>query len=87
MIESGVPGIDARAFWAVVAPAGVPEEILRRFHAALRAAYAQPEVVARATGPMGLDLVASTPEEFGSFLEAQMETWARVIRENNIRPD
>jgi tripartite-type tricarboxylate transporter receptor subunit TctC len=87
VVESGIPGIDARAFWAVVAPAGVPTEILRRFHAALRSAYAQPEVVARATGPMGVDLVASTPEEFGTFLEAQMDTWARVIRENDIRPD
>jgi tripartite-type tricarboxylate transporter receptor subunit TctC len=36
---------------------------------------------------MGVDLVASTPEEFGTFLEAQMDTWARVIRENDIRPD
>jgi tripartite-type tricarboxylate transporter receptor subunit TctC len=85
--EQGIPGIDARAFWAVVGPSGIPDEILRRFHAALKAAYSLPDVIARATGPMGLDLVTSTPEELGSFLDTQMETWARVIRENNIRPD
>jgi tripartite-type tricarboxylate transporter receptor subunit TctC len=85
--EQGVAGIDARAFWAVVGTAGVPEEILRRFHAALARAYAQPEVVARATGPMGVDLVASSPEEFGRFLTAQMDTLAQVIREYGIKPD
>jgi tripartite-type tricarboxylate transporter receptor subunit TctC len=87
VMEQGIPGIDARAFWAVVGPAGIPDEILRRFHAALKAAYAMPEVVARATGPMGVDLVASTPEELGSFLDRQMTTWAQVIRENNIRAE
>ncbi len=85
--EFGIPGIDARAFWAVVAPAGLPEEILRRFHAALRNAYAHPEVVARMKGPMGVDIVASTPEEFGTFLNAQMDTWAQVIRDYDIRAD
>jgi tripartite-type tricarboxylate transporter receptor subunit TctC len=85
--ELGIPGIDARAFWAVVGPAGLPEEILRRFHAALRRAYAHPETVARMTGPMGVDIVASSPEEFGAFLNAQMDTWAQVIRDYDIRAD
>ncbi|MGG5808868.1 tripartite tricarboxylate transporter substrate binding protein [Falsiroseomonas sp. CW058] len=85
--EQGIAGIDARAFWAVVGPAGVPDEILRRFHGALARAYAQPEVVARATGPMGVDLVVSSPEEFGAFLDRQMETWAQVVRDYDIRAD
>ena len=85
--EQGVPGIDARAFWAVVAPTGVPEDIIARFHAALTRAYSQPDVVARATGPLGLDLVRSSPGEFGSFLTRQMDTWAQVIRDYDIRAD
>jgi tripartite-type tricarboxylate transporter receptor subunit TctC len=85
--EQGIAGIDARAFWAVVAPAGLPEEILRRFHAALKNAYAQPDVVARMTGPMGQDLVASSHEEFGAFLNAQIDTWTQVIRDYDIRSD
>jgi tripartite-type tricarboxylate transporter receptor subunit TctC len=36
---------------------------------------------------MSVDPVASMPAAFGSFLDAQMDTWSRVIRENNIRPD
>lgn len=85
--ESGIPGIDSLAWWAVIGRAGVPEPILRRFHAALAKALAVPEVRARLSGPLGIDVVGSTPEAFGAFLDAQMATWAQVVRENNIRPD
>ena len=85
--EQGIAGIDARAFWGVVGTAGVPEEVVRRFHTALRNAYAEPSVVARMTGPMGVDVVASTPEEFGAFLTQQMDTWAQVIRDYDIKAD
>jgi tripartite-type tricarboxylate transporter receptor subunit TctC len=65
----------------------VPEAIQRRFHAALVKALGEPELRARLTGPLGIDVVGSTPEEFGSFLRAQMALWGRVVRENNIRSD
>ena len=85
--EAGIAGIDALAWWGALAPARTPEPILRRFHAALRDALGAAEVRARIADPLGIDLVASAPEEFAAFLDAQMETWGRVVRENNIRPD
>jgi tripartite-type tricarboxylate transporter receptor subunit TctC len=85
--ESGVPGIDALAWWAVIGRAGVPAPVQARFHAALAKALAVPEVRARLSGPLGVDVVGSSPEAFGSFLDAQMDTWARVVRDHNIRPD
>ncbi len=85
--ESGIPGIDALAWWGVIGRAGAPEAALRRVHAALEKALAVPDVRARLSGPLGIELVASSPEAFGRFLDVQMETWGRVVRENNIRPD
>jgi tripartite-type tricarboxylate transporter receptor subunit TctC len=85
--EAGIAGVDALAWWGALAPARTPEPILRRFHAALRSALETPEVRGRMADPLGIDLVASTPEEFAAFLDRQMETWGRVVRENNIRPD
>jgi len=35
----------------------------------------------------GVDIVGSTPDEFGAFFSRQMDQWARVIRERNIRAD
>ncbi|HEX8927424.1 MAG TPA: tripartite tricarboxylate transporter substrate-binding protein, partial [Actinomycetota bacterium] len=85
--EAGIPGIDALAWWGALAPARTPEPILRRFHAALRTALETPEVRGRMADPLGIDLVASAPEEFAAFLDRQMETWGRVVRDNDIRPD
>ncbi len=85
--EAAVPGIDARAWWGMLTRAGTPEPVIAKFHAGLKAALSQPEVQARMANPMGLDVIGSSPSEFGAFLDRQMATWARVIRENNIKPD
>ena len=65
----------------------MPDAIQRRFHAALVKALGEPELRARLTGPLGIDVVGSTPEEFGAFFKAQMALWGRVVQENNIRSD
>ena len=85
--EAGIAGVDALAWWGALAPARTPEPVLRRFHAALRAALETPEVCARLADPLGIDVVASDPEGFATFLDRQMEAWGRVVRENDIRPD
>ena len=85
--EAAVPGIDALAWWGMLAPARVPEPVIRRMHGAMAAALTVPEVRARLTDTMGVEIVGSSPEAFGAFIERQMDTWSRVIRENNIRPD
>ncbi len=83
--EAGVPGVAANAFWGVLGPAGVPEPILARFHAALTEGLRDPTLRRRLIEGQGVDLVASTPAEFGAFLDAQMAQWGAVIRERGIR--
>ncbi|MGK7861521.1 tripartite tricarboxylate transporter substrate-binding protein [Falsiroseomonas sp. E2-1-a4] len=86
LAEVGVPGIDARAFWGFLGPAGIPAPIKQRMEAAIREALAVPEVRARVIA-LGIDLDPKGEAEFGPFLSAQIATWGRVVRENNIRPD
>ena len=45
------------------------------------------QVRGRMADPLGIDLVASAPDEFAAFLDRQMEIWGRVVRENDIRSD
>ena len=82
-----MPGIDALAWWGVIGRAGVPDPILRRLHAALAKAVATPLVRDRLSGPMGIDVVGSTPEAFGTFLDRQTDIWGQVVRDNNIRSE
>lgn len=84
--ESGIPGIDARAFWGFLGPANLPAPIKQRMEAALRSALEVPTIRDRVLA-LGIDLDPQGEAAFGPFIARQMETWGRVVRENNIRPD
>ena len=87
MAEAGLPGVEAEAFWGMLAPANTPQPILARMEAAARKATEVPEVRERLTNIMGIELRNEGPAAFAAFLDRQIETWGRVIRENDIRPD
>ena len=36
---------------------------------------------------IGFDVVASTPEEFGAFMKAEVERWTSVVAKGNIKPE
>lgn len=86
LAEAGIPGIDASAFWGFLGTAGTPQPVIARMEAALRKALEVPAVRER-IATMQIDLDPQGPAAFGAFLDRQMETWGRVVRENNIRPD
>jgi tripartite-type tricarboxylate transporter receptor subunit TctC len=86
MTELGISGIDSRVFWGFVGPARLPEAIKARMEAAIRKALDVPEVRQRILG-LGVDLNPQGEAAFTAFLSAQIATWGRVVRENNIRPD
>ncbi len=85
--EQGFPTVAAEAFWGMLGPAGIPAPILARFHAALVDSLAEASVRERLVAGQGVDIVASSPVDFTQFLAAQMASWRRVVRENNIRND
>ncbi|MBL6458041.1 tripartite tricarboxylate transporter substrate binding protein [Belnapia sp. T6] len=85
--ESGFPDFDAEAFWGMLGPAGMPAPVLARFHAALAAGLAEPVVKQRLVEGQGVDVVASSPAEFGAFLDRQIAQWGRIVRERDIRAD
>ncbi|BDG72490.1 tripartite tricarboxylate transporter substrate-binding protein [Roseomonas fluvialis] len=86
LAESGIPGIDARAFWGFLGPANLPAAVKQRMEAAIRGALDVPEIRSRVLG-LGIDLDPQGEAVFGPFVARQMEVWAQVVRENNIRPD
>jgi tripartite-type tricarboxylate transporter receptor subunit TctC len=81
--QQGFPGFEAPTWWALLGRAGTPEPILRRMSEAVSTALAAPEVRNRIE-EQGADVVASGPERCRRFLEAEVEKWGRVIRDNNI---
>ena len=82
--EIGLPGLDANAWHAVVAPAGTPREIVRKLQQTLAATLALPEVRSQLAA-VGAEPVASAPEEFAKFMRAESDKWARVIKAGGVK--
>ncbi|MEQ1774667.1 MAG: tripartite tricarboxylate transporter substrate binding protein [Burkholderiales bacterium] len=87
LIESGLPGLSALAWWGIVTPAGIPQPVLNKMHAELTKAYEIPELRKQLTEQFGMDLVTSTPEAMTKFVVAEMARWSKVVKENGIRSD
>lgn len=84
--ESGYPGFEAPAWWAVLAPAKTPPEIIKRMNEELNRALKNPEV-AKKLDAQGIDVIGGTPEVARAFIDRQIDTWAKVVKDNNIKPD
>ena len=82
--ELGFAGFEAPTWWGVFAPAGVPGPIRRRMEAELARILAEPEVRVRVEA-QGMDVLAMPGDGFAPFLDAEIERWGRVVRENGIR--
>jgi tripartite-type tricarboxylate transporter receptor subunit TctC len=84
--EAGVPGYEAYVWMGLLAPKGTPAAIVERLHRELMQALATGEVKAYMAAA-GIEIVGSTPAEFGRFFRAEKELWASVVRETGARVD
>ncbi|MCX7158846.1 MAG: tripartite tricarboxylate transporter substrate-binding protein, partial [Proteobacteria bacterium] len=82
--EAGVPGYEVYEWNAVFAPAGTPADAIAKTHSALARALAAPEVKERITA-LGGEASGLPPAETAKWLQAQVEKWARVVKDANIR--
>ena len=84
--EAALPGYDAGVWYAVLAPAGTPRDVVAKLHSEIVRAASHPEMkqlFARA----GIAPINSTPEELASFMKSEIAKWARVIREAKVEVD
>jgi tripartite-type tricarboxylate transporter receptor subunit TctC len=80
-----LPDFETSAFAGIGAPAGVPREIVDKLNTGVTTALADPKLKARIIDLGGVPM-PMTPAEFGLFLAAETEKWAKVIRAANIKP-
>jgi tripartite-type tricarboxylate transporter receptor subunit TctC len=84
--ESGFAGFDAPAWWAVLAPAKTPPEIVQRMNEEINAALRLPEVADKLAA-QGIVTNVGAPAAAQTFIEKQLETWAKVVKANDIKAD
>jgi tripartite-type tricarboxylate transporter receptor subunit TctC len=84
--QQGVADFEALTWWAFLGRAGTPEPILQRMVDAVARVMSNPEVRDRIEA-LGADVLAGGPERCRRFLNAEVQKWGRVIRDNNITVD
>lgn len=76
--EMGLANVVAENWYGIVAPQGTPDAILETLHAAFYATLTDPDVV-DALELQGLEIIASSPEEFSDYIAQETQRWADVV--------
>ena len=84
--ESGLAGFEFNSWFAVMAPAGTPKEIVARLNAEIRKALADPEVNDKLLA-QGLTPRGTAADELGTATRAQLARYAQLFRQANIKAD
>jgi tripartite-type tricarboxylate transporter receptor subunit TctC len=84
--EAGFGDLVVTSWQAAAAPAKTPKDVVARLNGAMVKALRSPEVSER-MNQIGFDVVASSPDEFGAFMKAEVERWTRVVNKGNIKAE
>jgi tripartite-type tricarboxylate transporter receptor subunit TctC len=84
--EAGIAGYEATTWWAFLAPAKTPREVVAKLNAEINAALTDP-AVKKKLEDMGAVISTQTPEQVDRFIRAETDKWGALIRKANIRPD
>ena len=84
--ETGLPGYEVTNWYGVMAPAGVPKDILTKLHADLVKVMKQPDVQQRFAAEGG-DATPNTPEQFAAFIKNEITKWGKAVRESGAKVD
>ena len=85
--EAGVPGYEAVQWYGLVAPAGVPHDIIIKLHAGVVKALQDPVIKKRFLDDGAEPTPSATPEEFHALIRAEMAKWAKVVKDANIKAE
>ena len=82
--EAAIAGFEASTWFALVAPAGTPRDVLLRLNNETKHAHSQPDVVQR-FAELGMTADDMSPDQVDEFIQSEIVKWERVIKEADIR--
>ena len=85
-VADTLKGFAIDTWWGLVAPAGTPRDVVMRLNQAFVAALQTPEAKTRFAILMA-EPVTSSPEEFGSFMKAELAKYEKVVKASGAKVD
>ena len=87
MAEAGVKDMVVTAWFGLFAPAGVPQAVQDKVHAAAAHALQQPEVRKRLTEQMGGEVGGELQADYKAFVAGEIQRWSQVVKQAGISAD
>jgi tripartite-type tricarboxylate transporter receptor subunit TctC len=84
--EAGLPGFQVDGWYALLAPGKTPKPIIERLYRDTAAVLKSPDIVNRIQA-VGLEPAGISPQEFSSYIRAELKKWGKLIREAGIKPE
>jgi tripartite-type tricarboxylate transporter receptor subunit TctC len=85
-VAEELPGYEIIAWFALMAPAKLPDAIVQRLHDANMKMLAKPEIRER-FATIGTDVAPMNPAELGKFIQAEVANWAKLVKLAGIQPE
>lgn len=86
MAEAGYPGFELTQWYAMVAPAGTPANIIATLNAAIRNALTDPKVIQRLANDGGMP-APTTPEGLAKFIRNDTASYAKIAEKAGIKTE
>ncbi len=84
--QAGLPGFDVGLWFGLLAGAGTPKPVVDRLNAEVGKILALADFREK-VGAQGLEIFASTPEQYGAALKAEHDRFARIVKAAGIQPE
>jgi len=84
--EAGIPGFEATQWYGVVAPAGTPPAVVQKLNVEINKIMQSKEMRERLNAE-GAIASPGTPEQFGTYIKAEIVRWAAVIKAAGMKVD
>jgi tripartite-type tricarboxylate transporter receptor subunit TctC len=86
MSEAGIRGMTIYFWLGIAGPAGIPKGIVTKLHTEIAKAVSVPTVKQRLL-EMGVDVIATTPEQFSEMINGELQRWGEAIRAAGIKAE
>lgn len=84
--EAAIPGFNAVSWHGLVAPAGTPDAVIEKLYAAASKALMSEDVGSK-LAQEGARAAQMTSEQFGQFIQSQIESWGNAVRSSGAHVD